>query len=287
MKNEHILQSSPTCRLATKETTAGNTPERPNELANLHDFPARKNCLFAMSRTLIAGTSRALTILCALSFSAIAACGRTAIYDNSTPVTGDWIAFGSGNAFVDGDETTATYGETFTAPLLSPSDRLTYLDEWTFYLKQIPLNLGGLGTKQSFEFFIMSWDGTGATGPILYHSQRMTVGAETTAYKAFTIHPIDLALKPGKQYVIFINLSLEGNNNSPLGSSLEMAGNGNGGLFYPATGPSPLGGQFVYQYTFGEFFTVEELGAAVAAQDWATWAVEEYAAYDAVFTGRR
>jgi hypothetical protein len=40
----------------------------------------------------------------------------------------------------------------------------------------------------------------------------------------------------------------------------------------------------VYQYTVGEFNSIEELGAAVTTQDWATWAVNEYAAYYAVFS---
>jgi hypothetical protein len=165
-------------------------------------------------------------------------------------------------------------------------DKRAYLDEWTFYLQQIPLVLGGLGTEQNFEFFVMAWDGINgtATGPILYHSHRQTVAADITTYTPFTVHPEDLALTPGSQYVIFINVSLRRNDNNPLGSSLELAGNGSGGLFYPASPTSPLGGQFVYQYTVGEFNSIEELGAAVTTQDWATWAVNEYAAYYAVFS---
>lgn len=258
-------------------------------MTNFRHFSGIKNHVSAWGKILTKGTCRALATLCVSSLGALAAGAQTVGFDNATPVTGDWIAFGAGNAYVDGDETTATYGQTFTAPLVRVSDRLTYLDSWTFYLKQIPKNLGGRGTKQSFEFFVMAWDGKhgAATGPILYDSEPMTVGAKTTTYTAFTARPDGLALEPGKQYVIFINVSLRDNDNNPLGSSLEMAGNGNGGLFYPATAPSPLGGQFVYQYTIGQYSSIQGLGAAVAAQDWATWAVAENAAYDAVFTGRR
>jgi hypothetical protein len=209
-----------------------------------------------------------------------------AMFDNSAPVTGDWVTFGYGTAIIDGAETTATYGQTFTAPSVRPSTRRTYLDEWTFYLQQIPIDLGGLGTRQSFEVFVMAWDAnTGtATGPILYHSQRLTVDSDMTAYTPFTVYPDDLALTPGAQYVIFINLSLQRNDNNPIGSSLEMAGNGSGGLFPGPYTTSPLGGQFVYQYTVGDFDLVEDLDAALTTQEWYTWAVNEYAVYDAVFS---
>jgi hypothetical protein len=93
-----------------------------------------------------------------------------------------------------------------------------------------------------------------------------------------------LKLVPGAQYVMFINLSLSRNHDNLLGSSLEMAGNGSGGLFSSPSAQSPLGGQFVYQYTPGTFRTIEELEAALTSQPWATWAVDEYAAYRAVFT---
>jgi len=209
-----------------------------------------------------------------------------AMFDNSAPVTGNWVTFGWGNANVDGAETTATYGQTFTAPSVRPSDRRTYLEEWTFYLQQVPVYAGGLDTEQSFEFFVMAWDpATGAaTGPVLYHSRRMTVAADVTSYTPFTICPDDLALTPGSQYVILINVSLERNDNNPDGSSLELAGNGSGGLFYPPTAASPLGGQFVYQYTTGQFRSIDQLDAALTSQPWYTWAVNEYAAYDAVFS---
>jgi hypothetical protein len=228
-------------------------------------------------------------IVCAgviLLLAAGASAQRVAFFDNSAPITGNWVTFGSGNAVIDGAETTATYGQTFTAPSVRPSNRRTYLDEWTFYLQQVPAELGGLGTEQSFEFFVMAWDAsTGtATGPILYHSRRQTVGADVTAYTPFTIYPEDLALTPGAQYVIFINVSLERNDSDPMGSSIEMAGNGSGGLFPPPYSTSPLSGQFVYQYTAGEFNSVEKLDAALTTQAWATWAVDEYTVYDAVFS---
>ena len=250
----------------------------------------KNKCMFespAVSRsttiTTTKNTSRVAAILCTLCLGAVAAYGRSQSFPN-TDYSGDWLAFGYSNALVDGDETTATYGETFIAPALGASNEVSVLNEWTFYLRQIPRNSGGLETAQNFEFFVMEWDGNKPTGSILYESGRLTVAANDNTYEPFTARP-NLDLVPGKEYVIFINVSLQGNDNNVRGSSLEMAGNGTGDVFDTPTAPSPLNGQFVYQYTQGEFSTSAKLAAYLTTYDWATWAVDEYAVYDATFTG--
>jgi hypothetical protein len=270
MKNKNMLECPAVSRSTTTKTES-----------NMKTNPGS-----GRGRTLASGTGYAAAILCALSLGAAAAHGGPVIFGNSAQISGDWLAFGYSNAYVDGDETTATYGETFIAPTLGVSDEVAVLNDWTFYLKQIPRNLGGRETAQSFEFFVMAWDGDKATGPILYESPRQTIAANDTTGRAFTVKP-NVGLIAGKEYVIFINVSLQSNDNNARGSSLEMAGNGTGNVFYPPTAPSPLSGQFVYQYTPGQFATPAQLEAWLTTHDWATWAVDEYAAYNATFTGVR
>ena len=185
-------------------------------------------------------------------------------YDNSNITTGKrWVTFGNGSAVIDGAETTATYGQTFIAPSES------VLDDWTFYLQQIS---GGLGTAQNFEFFLMAWDPSSgmATGPVLYQSGLQTVTPGQTSYTPFTVYP-NVVLTPGNQYVMFIN---ESGLNGDVEGSLELGGNG---PFFFGSETSPLGGQFVYQYSGDDFWQVTSMA-------WQTWTTDGYAAYKADFS---
>jgi hypothetical protein len=271
MKNKHMPESPAVSRSTTTTTKTENVMKTNNHISGL-------------GRTLASGTCRVAAILCALSLGAVAAYSAPVAFDNSAQAPGDWLAFGYSSADIDGDEITATYGETFIAPTLGVSNQVDVLNDWTFYLRQIPKSLGGYETGQNFEFFVMEWNGNEATGPILYQSGRLTVAANENTYKAFTVKP-NLDLVAGQEYVMFVNVSLQSNDNNARGSSLEMAGNGTGNVFAYPTAPSPLTGQFVYQYTPGQFATSAELAAWLTSHDWATWAVDEYAAYDASFTG--
>jgi uncharacterized repeat protein (TIGR03803 family) len=147
---------------------------------------------------------------------------------NTLPLTpGDnWVTNGNGN--------TSTYGQTFTVPF--PGNVLV---DWTFYLKNIGL------TPQNFEFFLMAWNGSMATGPILYQSGLQTVTAIETNYTAFTVHP-NVALTSSNQYVMFISTSDPADGlglNGSVDGALALAGQG---PFFGHGGPatSPLGGAF-------------------------------------------
>jgi uncharacterized repeat protein (TIGR03803 family) len=182
---------------------------------------------------------------------------------NTLPLTtaGNWGVFGNGN--------TSTYGQTFTAP--SPA---FILDDWTFYLE----NTGA--TPQNFEFFLMAWNGTNATGPVLYQSGLETVTTSETSYTPFTVYP-GVALTSGNQYVMFVSVSDPTDDlglNGSVDGSLNLAGQGpyfdNGG---PET--SPLGGSFYYLDNGNTF-------SEVASDAWQNfWYSAGFTAYNADFSG--
>jgi hypothetical protein len=149
---------------------------------------------------------------------------RAVSYNNSTS-SEDIIYFGNPN--------TATYGQTFTAPSAN------VLNDWTFYLK----NDGS--TAQNFEFFLMAWDGSKATGSILYQSGLKTVATSQNTYTPFSVAP-DVTLTSGQKYVMFIN---ESGLNGGVDGQIGMGGNSN---------VSPLGGSFLFLNngdTFGNVST--------------------------------
>jgi hypothetical protein len=186
--------------------------------------------------------------LCALSLGAAAAQGQ--VYNNST-INQDIIYFGSPN--------TATYGQTFTAPN-------SVLDDWTFYLENnTPDGANGAGNAQNFEFFVMGWNGSMATGPVLYQSaeQNIPFNANAAGFTPFTVAP-DVSLTPGNQYVMFINESALN-----VGVPGEVTQGGNS--------TSPLGGSFVYLNNGDDF-------SQVTSGSWSPWTTPD-TAYNAVFSG--
>ena len=123
-----------------------------------------------------------LAAVAALSLGMVAV--NAQVYNNSS-ISQNITYFGNPN--------TATYGQSFTAPG-------GVLDSWTFYLG----NEGG--TAQNFEFFVMGWNGSEATGPVLYQSAPQTISGSQSSDTAFTVDP-DIALTAGGSYVMFINES--------------------------------------------------------------------------------
>lgn len=97
-----------------------------------------------------------------------------------------------------------TWGETFTAP-----NGTSFLTEFGIlaYINNPNVN----GTQQ-FYAYVMAWDGTEATGSVLYKSA-LTTMVETdtmTEYDYFT----NVAVTPGSQYVAFVSADeLSPNNN--------------------------------------------------------------------------
>lgn len=127
----------------------------------------------------------------------------------STPTTGGIGSFGQPN--------TATYGQTFVAPN-------SYLDSYT-------VSLTAYGVPLNFQFDVMAWGGTSATGGFLYQSAVATDSVNGVD-QSFTFTP-DLALTKGDTYIALINES-NLNSNDP---GAEVDG---------SEGTDPLGGQFVF-----------------------------------------
>jgi Immunoglobulin I-set domain/Immunoglobulin domain/Protein of unknown function (DUF642) len=85
---------------------------------------------------------------------------------------------------------TGTYGQTFIPPAQSP-----YLASFTVYIE----NASG---SVNFRFYVMAWNGSEATGPILYQSPE-TSTAGKAGFHAYYFNTGALALTPGATYVAF------------------------------------------------------------------------------------
>lgn len=97
-----------------------------------------------------------------------------------------------------GETNTATYGQTFTV------DTQNQLNSFT-YLMNDHLNPDFV----NFEAFVMAWDGTKATGSILYQSSPITTtnNAGLDGFESFTVNTGGLNLTTGNQYVAFFSAS--------------------------------------------------------------------------------
>lgn len=102
-----------------------------------------------------------------------------------------------GTLYIDamGESNTATYGQTFTVG----SDNV--LNDFTFWLADrndpAPVDFAG---------YVMAWDGSKATGNILYQSgQRSTTSA--VGMEKFTFNTGGTNLTSGQQYVAFLSAS--------------------------------------------------------------------------------
>jgi hypothetical protein len=108
----------------------------------------------------------------------------------------DTTIFWDGSSFVQsfGEDNTATYGQTFTAGS-SP------LTEFTFYLNDYSNS-----DSVDFAAYVMAWDGTKATGPVLY-SSAMWSSAGSSDFEILTFDTGELILTPGQRYVAFLSAS--------------------------------------------------------------------------------
>jgi len=138
-----------------------------------------------------------------------------------------------------GEPNTATYGQTFTVPI---TDNI--LNSFSFILG--PDFYGGTA-PMTFAGYVAQWDGSKATGPILY-----TSGTQTYTGPGFTNYSFNtdnLSLTAGQQYVAFLSASNFFDGNTHL---TYMAG----------TFSNPYsGGDFVY-YNNGRDFS------ALTANSW-------------------
>lgn len=127
-----------------------------------------------------------------------------------------------------GKPDTATYGQTFTAPVESR------LDSFTFYLNN--------SVATPFGAYVYAWNGSSITGSALYASGQLTTSGSGTL-QPFTINTGGISLTPGSSYVAFFSTS----------GYQALGGNqGRWGL----VGSNPYsGGDFVY-YNNGDSFSL-------------------------------
>ena len=104
-----------------------------------------------------------------------------------------------GSAGLFGEPNSATYGQVFTVPAVD-----NRLDNYTFYIDD-DVNPDFV----DFEAFVMGWDGSKATGSILYQSSAIstTNNGGSNGFEAFTINTGGLTLNSGQQYVAFFSAS--------------------------------------------------------------------------------
>jgi hypothetical protein len=100
-----------------------------------------------------------------------------------------------------------TVGQTFTVPTSDP-----VLDSFTVWLDHVS------SAALNFGAYVMEWDGSEATGPILWESLMQTSTAVYGAREQFVFSPDGLELAPGGAYVFFLS-TLEYSSLNPLGTA--------------------------------------------------------------------
>ena len=107
---------------------------------------------------------------------------------------------GSQNSQINyfGEDNTATYGQTFTVGADS------VLDSFTFFLNDL-VNPDFV----DFAAYVMGWDGSKASGPVLFESAALstTDNGSADGFEQFTIDTGGLNLASGLQYVAFFSAS--------------------------------------------------------------------------------
>lgn len=149
-----------------------------------------------------------------------------------------------------GETNTATYGQTFTVGADSS------LNSFSFFI-----NDSVNPDYVDFEAYVMSWDGSMATGSILYQSAGMstTNNGGLDGMEQFTINTGGLDLTAGSQYVAFFSAS---------------------NLFDGIVGTSVVGGMGTNPYADGNFVYMNNGSdfSQLTAASWTQWA-----AYDLAF----
>jgi hypothetical protein len=132
-----------------------------------------------------------------------------------------------------GDDATATYGQTVTAPAVAaPAGTPVVLTSFSFRMN-LPAGLILRG-------FVYAWDGTKATGPELFQSAPMHTNGSGMETITFTTPEVPVVV--GLQYVIFASISLD------FAADIGQ-GNGPWGLVTPSTYPD---GSFVFLSNAGD-----------------------------------
>lgn len=122
------------------------------------------------------------------------------------------IAFGTAEAghAANIDTTPSWDGSSFTQPFGEP-DTATYGQTFTVgtdnVLQSFSFWLGGFQDGSvDFAAYVMGWNGTNATGPILYQSAQQTKSSNSS-FQEFAFNTGGINLNPGQQYVAFLSAS--------------------------------------------------------------------------------
>lgn len=137
-----------------------------------------------------------------------------------------------------GEGANETNGQTFTVPLTDnvlTSFRLMLADEDDGLYDQY-----GFTGQTKFDFKVMAWNGTRATGSSLFSSGPLTVTTGNYTPAEFTFNTGNLALTPGGQYVAFVTTSERAD------GANDFATVANAGDPYGGGGDAYAGGDFVY-----------------------------------------
>lgn len=140
----------------------------------------------------------------------------------AAPLTIDTTGSQNSSILFFGEPDTATYGQTFTL-----ATDMNLLD----FMFRFDDQQGGSADLTSFQAYVMAWDGTKATGPVLFSSGVMT-SAGSAGFEDFTINTGSLLLSAG-QYVAFFNVSnqFDGVPDAAAWASVSGASVYDGGLF--------------------------------------------------------
>jgi hypothetical protein len=133
-----------------------------------------------------------LTALLVLTFAPLTAA-------STISTLGSWN--GTAGISTMGEPNSATYGQTFVAPSVD-----SVMTSFTFYLNDFAdPNLGVV----DFAAYVAAWDGSKASGPMLYSSGALATNNNGGAdgMQAFTINTGGINLIGGNQYVAFFSAS--------------------------------------------------------------------------------
>jgi hypothetical protein len=199
-----------------------------------------------------------------------------------------WVAAGMTGAAPFGEPNTATMGQTFTAPAGD-----IFLNSFSFWLED-STQPGAATSPVDFAAYVMAWNGTRATGSILYQSapQVTTNNGGAGGFAQFTFSTGGTLLTPGSQYVAFLSASnffdgdqegvtmgWIGDGNAYPGGDFVFANNGSSfsGLI---TDPSAWDGSRIGDAAFQASFAPE------AVPEPATWAAAVMALIGVIFSQR-
>jgi hypothetical protein len=172
------------------------------------------------------------------------------VFPTTIDTTTGWNGSQSISPF--GEGSSATYGQTFTVSIGN-----TILNSFSFYL-----NDGHSGDPDPINFvaYVMAWDGSKATGSILYESAPQTT-AGAAGFELFSFNTGGLALNGGQQYIAFLSTSTQFDGQDDRGSMATVNDAYAGGGFYYFNNGSDFGllttsawnGQFNNRDTVGVF----------------------------------